>query len=188
VDGWAVSAAASNASGRGLIPGLSRPTISVEKFVIFCKPASGDTFWSTATKYWHIVGCQTCDTCHTYHKYQWYVSLVFKCVIVGLLITNFNQVRREWGVVQKVIPKLCSQPKAKTWNCARKFTQNYLCTIPFHVNPDLFIFLFHLCWHSSRFLLPDSILADTGFAKFDILPVSFWAESPQLDTILFSGH
>jgi hypothetical protein len=44
--------------------------------------------------------CHTCDICHTCHKYQNQVSLVIKCVIGGLLVTDFNQVwgwRREVG-------------------------------------------------------------------------------------------
>jgi hypothetical protein len=56
--------------------------------------------------------------CHTYHKYQCHVSLVNKCFIGDLLVTDFNKVwRGGWiGVgCQKVIPRLvgCSRPKAK---------------------------------------------------------------------------
>jgi hypothetical protein len=45
VDGLAVSSAACPAGGPGLIP---RPTFRVEKVSLFCNPASGGTFLSTA--------------------------------------------------------------------------------------------------------------------------------------------
>jgi hypothetical protein len=63
---------------------------------------------------WHIVsqcdtvmdGCHHCDKCHTCHKYHCHVSLVIKCVVGGLLVTDFKQVRWEEGCGgQKVIPR-----------------------------------------------------------------------------------
>jgi hypothetical protein len=38
--------------------------------------------------------CHTCDISHTCHKYCCHVPFDVKCVIGGLLITNFNKF---WG-------------------------------------------------------------------------------------------
>jgi hypothetical protein len=43
-------------------------------------------------------GCHVCDTRPMCHKYTCFVSLVIKCVIGGLLETNFNKVRRVGGL------------------------------------------------------------------------------------------
>jgi hypothetical protein len=50
VDGRASRDAACHAGGPGLIPGPApaRPTFTVEKVALFCNPASGGTFSSTA--------------------------------------------------------------------------------------------------------------------------------------------
>jgi hypothetical protein len=49
---------------------------------------------SRCVKVCHIHDCQTCENFHICHKDQCHVPLVIECVIRGLLVTDFNKVRR----------------------------------------------------------------------------------------------
>jgi hypothetical protein len=61
--------------------------------------------------------CHSCDThhmCHPCNRYHCHLSLFVKCVIEGLVVTNFNKVRGGEG--QKVL----SRPSADSLAVGQK--------------------------------------------------------------------